>query len=64
MKVIQAPISEQLDSQIESLLKNGWFDSREKLVQEAIRRFVDSHQPELMEHFVRDDVEWGLRGRN
>jgi Arc/MetJ-type ribon-helix-helix transcriptional regulator len=63
MKVIEAPISERLDRQIESLVENGWFDSREKLVQEAIRRFVDAHRPELMERFVREDVEWGLRGR-
>jgi hypothetical protein len=34
------------------------------VVREAIRRFLDSHQPDLMERFVREDVEWGLRGRS
>ena len=27
---------------------------------EAIRRYLDSHRPDLMEKFIRDDVEWGL----
>jgi hypothetical protein len=29
---------------------------------EAIRRYLDSHRPDLMEKFIRDDVEWGLHG--
>jgi hypothetical protein len=29
---------------------------------DALRRFVESHQTELMEHFIREDVEWGLHG--
>jgi hypothetical protein len=32
--------------------------------QEAIRRFLQAHRPELMERFVREDIEWGLRGRS
>jgi hypothetical protein len=29
---------------------------------EALRRFVDTHRPELMEKFIHADVEWGLHG--
>ena len=31
---------------------------------EAIRRYVDSHRPDLMEKFIRDDIEWGLQGND
>ena len=64
MKTVEAKTSEQLDRQIDALVAQGWFDSRDKVVQEAIRRFMQAHRPELMERFVREDVEWGLRGRS
>ena len=63
MKILEAKISERLDRQIDALVEQGWFDSRDKVVQEAIRRFMEAHRPELMERFIREDVEWGLRGR-
>lgn len=64
MKTIEAKISERLDRQIDTLVEQGWFRSRDKVLEEAIRRFLEAHRPELMERFVRDDIEWGLRGRN
>jgi hypothetical protein len=33
------------------------------VLEEAIRRFLKAHRPELREQFIREDVEWGLRGR-
>jgi len=64
MKTVEARISEQLNGQIDALVEQGWFRSRDQLFQEALRRFLDAHRPELMDRFVREDVAWGLRGRN
>ena len=63
MKTIETTIPERLDRQIELLVKRGWVESREKLLQEAIRRYLEAHRPELMEQFIREDVAWGLHGR-
>lgn len=63
MKPLEAQIPDQLDRAIDALVEQGWFESRDDIVREAIRRFLDAHRPELMERFVREDVEWGLRGR-
>ena len=35
---------------------------KEDILKEALRKFLDSHRPEMMERFVREDTEWGLRG--
>lgn len=64
MQTIEAEISENLARQIDLLVEGGWFQSRDKLLLEAIRRFLEAHRPELMESFIREDVEWGLRGRS
>jgi Arc/MetJ-type ribon-helix-helix transcriptional regulator len=64
MKTIEATIPDQFDLAIDKLVERGWFRSRDDVLQEAIRRFLETHQPELMDRFVREDVEWGLRGES
>jgi Arc/MetJ-type ribon-helix-helix transcriptional regulator len=64
MKTVEARISERLDHQIDALVEQGWFRSRDQLVREALRRFLEAHRPELLERFIREDVEWGLQGRH
>ena len=64
MRTISTEVPEQLYKKAEALVKEGWFRDEKDIFFEAIRRFLDSHQSELMEKFVRDDVEWGLRGND
>jgi Arc/MetJ-type ribon-helix-helix transcriptional regulator len=61
---VETKIAERLDRQIDALVEQGWFHSRDQVFQEAIRRFLQAHRPELMERFIREDIEWGLRGRS
>lgn len=32
------------------------------MITDALRRYLSSHSAELSEAFIREDVEWGLRG--
>jgi len=62
MKTIQTEVPENLYKNAIALAKEGWFRDEKEVFSEAIRRFLDSHRPELMERFILDDVEWGLHG--
>ena len=62
MKTIQMEVPEQLYEKAMGLVREGWFRDEKDIFSEAIRRFLESHQPELKEKFVRDDVKWGLYG--
>lgn len=62
MKTICAELPDNLYQEIRVLVDAGWFASEAELLREAVRRYVDAHRPELMEQFIRKDVEWGLRG--
>jgi len=62
MKTVETKIPDTLDRAINALVEEGWFGSRDEVVREAIRRFLEGHRPELMEKHVREDVEWGLGG--
>ena len=62
MKTVETEIPEQLYKKAVALAKEGWFRDEKDIFAEAIRRFLDSHRPELMEKFILEDVEWGLHG--
>ena len=64
MKTIQTEVPEQLYKKAQILVKEGWFRDEQDIFSEAIRRFLDTHRPDLMEKFIRDDVEWGLHGQD
>jgi hypothetical protein len=49
MKTLETKIPDRLDRAIDALVEQGWFASRDDVVREAIRRFLDAHRPELME---------------
>ena len=59
---IRTTLPTRLAEQMETLIREGWFPNADVLIAEALRRFLDTHRAELMERFIREDVEWGLYG--
>ena len=59
---IQTDVPIRLLTEMESLVEAGWFRDLDELMVNALRRFVESHRSDLMEGFIREDVEWGLHG--
>jgi len=64
MKTIQTEVPENLYKGAATLVKEGWFRDEKEVFSEAIRRFLESHQSELMSRFIREDVEWGIHGHD
>jgi len=64
MKTIPTEIPEQLYKQAQVLVNEGWFRDEKDIFSEAIRRFLDTHRPDLIDKFLREDVEWGLHGQD
>ena len=57
---LEVPLS--LIAQAQKLVDAGWFQDLDELILDALRRFLESHREELMEEFIRQDIEWGLKG--
>ena len=64
MKTMQTKVPEELYKEATAMVEDGWFRDEQDIFSEAIRRFLDSHRPELMQKFIHDDVEWGLKGND
>lgn len=62
MKAIQTELPDKLYEQVKNLVIGGWFGNESEVITEAVRRFLEAHAPELIEEFVKEDVEWGLHG--
>jgi Arc/MetJ-type ribon-helix-helix transcriptional regulator len=61
-EMIQTEIPVALLAQVEDLVNQGWFRSIDDVLLDALRRYLESHRADLMETFIRQDVEWGLTG--
>ena len=64
MKTVQTEVPEALYNKVVALVSEGWFRDEQDLFSEAIRRLLDTHQSELMQKLIRDDIEWGLHGND
>ena len=75
--LVQAKVPARLLAEAQTLVEGGWFasvaprsraslDPRsvDQLMLDALRRFLESHPAEMMEQFVREDIEWGLHGKD
>lgn len=60
--IVQTEVPTNLMTQAQQLVDAGWFVSLDELCTVALRRFLESHREELMEAFIRQDIEWGLTG--
>ncbi len=62
--LIDAELPAELAAQARAFVAEGWAADFNELLTEALRRFLESHEASLTESLVKEDVEWGLHGRD
>jgi hypothetical protein len=61
---IQAELPPELVIRAKAFVDEGWVGGFDELLAEALRRYLESHASDLTEAYMREDVEWGLHGRD
>lgn len=64
MITIQTQLPDRLWQQAQLFVERGWVSSLDSLLEESLRRYLESHQECINEQFINEDVAWGLHGRN
>lgn len=64
MKAVHVELPDKLAAEIEAYVRAGWFGSEADVIRAAIADFVRRHRLELLERFMRDDIEWVLKLKN
>ena len=61
---VQAQLPQELVAAARAFVEEGWASDFDTLLSESLRRYLESHAATLTESFVREDVKWGLHGRD
>lgn len=61
---LQTQVPSRLFQELQALVDAGWSRDIDEIVLDALRRYAESHRESLVTQFIREDVEWGLRGRD
>lgn len=64
MTTLNIECPDWMAKRLEQLVRDGWIESQQQAILEALRRYLDSHRDELVEAQIRADVEWGLHGKD
>ena len=59
---LPAQVPDRLLQQAQRLVEQGWAGTVQEVVNESLRRYLESHSDALAEQFIREDVAWGLHG--
>lgn len=60
--LIQAELPDQLVQQAWRMVERGGAADIDSILTESLRRYLEPYQERLSEQFIREDVEWGLKG--
>ena len=64
MKAINVELPDKLAAEIEAYVRAGWFGSEGEVIRAAVADFVRRRRIDLLERFMRDDIEWALKLKN
>lgn len=61
MKSVQVELPDKLAAEVEAYVRAGWFGSEADVIRTALAEFIRRNRLELLERFMRDDIDWALR---
>ncbi len=64
MANLEAEIPQRLREEVQQYINGGGHRDIDGMVADALRRYLDSHSEILVDQFIQEDIEWGLRGQD
>ncbi|MBW3019580.1 ribbon-helix-helix domain-containing protein [Candidatus Woesearchaeota archaeon] len=64
MEAIPAKLTPKMLEEIDEIIHDGWYANRSELIRDAIREMVKRMKAERLEAAIKDDVKWGLYGKD
>jgi metal-responsive CopG/Arc/MetJ family transcriptional regulator len=61
-KTVRVSLPAELVAELDDRITEGWFPSRDLVLEKALKKFLNSHRPEIMEKHILEDVEWAIGG--
>ncbi|MEK6915415.1 MAG: ribbon-helix-helix domain-containing protein [Nanoarchaeota archaeon] len=63
MGTVPAKLTKRIISEMEELIKQGWYANKSELIRDAIRELIKKQKIAQLESAIKEDVQWGLYGK-
>ena len=61
MKTIKVALPVKLEMEARKYVKSGWFADEAALLRTALEEYIRHHRLQLMERFMKEDIDWALK---
>jgi putative addiction module CopG family antidote len=62
METVPAKLTKRIVSEMEEMIKEGWYANKSELIRAAIRELIKKQKITQLESAIKEDIEWGLYG--
>jgi hypothetical protein len=63
VKTIQIELPHSIATQVDTLVKEGWFTDENRMILFALSEFIRRYHFVLQERFQLEDIDWALQQR-
>lgn len=63
METVPTKLTSKLVTEMESIIKEGWYANKSELIRDALRDLIKKLKAERLEAAIKEDIEWGLYGK-
>lgn len=63
METVPAKLTKRIITEMEELIKQGWYANKSELIRNAIRELIKKQKVAQLESAIREDIQWGLYGK-
>ncbi len=63
METVPAKLTKRIITEMEELIKQGWYANKSELIRNAIRELIKKQKVVQLESAIREDIQWGLYGK-
>src|SRR5579871_6883288 len=64
MDAIPAKLPARLIEEMDQLIREGWYANRSELIRDAVRETIRRTRVQRLESSIKEDVRWGLSGKD
>ena len=64
MEVIPTKLTKKLEMEMDAIVDEGWYANRSEFIRDSIREMIRKIKAERMEAVIKEDVKWGLYGKD
>ena len=64
MEAIPAKLTSRLVEEKDEMIREGWYANRSELIRDAVRDAIRRARAQRLETAIKEDISWGLRGKD